>query len=120
MKIGGFLFMRKKVTLKKIKKLQVESFLDKNEFKCWRYKSIPKELVPTEADIGKLVKIAREPGTRDYLIGYRIRGIKKDPAGAIIELIGEHGYASYHIDSVILSNDKLTKHEKLIIEHNNK
>lgn len=112
--------MPKQVTLKKLKELEVESYLDSNEFKCWRYTNAPKELIPTDKDVGKLVRIAREPGTKDYYKNYRIRaftGKKDDP---IIELIGDNGYLSKRLQDVVLSNEKFTPEEKLIKEHKGK
>ena len=111
---------KKAVTKKKIKALKQESYLDKNGFVCWRYLNVPKELIPTENDIGKLVKVAREPGTRDARTGYRIRSINQNNGDTIINLLSNDGYASYRIDSIVLSNDKLTKDEKLAAIHEGK
>lgn len=113
--------MAKKVTLKKLKELKVEAYLDKNGFAGWRYTNAPKELVPTENDIGRLVKLAREPGTRDTYSNYKIRGFTRDKQNNIIvELLGDKGFASRRIEEVVLSNQKLTKEEKLIQEHEEK
>lgn len=112
--------MPKKVTLEKLKALEVESYQDRNGFTCWRYQKVPKDLVPTKADIGKLVILAREPGTRDYFKNYRIRDVVLMKDETIVELRGENGFASRRISDVVLSNKNKTKEEELVAEHKSK
>lgn len=99
-------------------KLEVVKRTDKNGFKYWEFKDIPKELIPTSEHEGRLVIVAKELGSREKYSGYRVK--KVDTEKKIVELMGPEGFRSFSLQSVALSTKKLTPEEKLINEHEKK
>jgi hypothetical protein len=104
------------VTKKLSSGLEVKKKKDKNDFEYWIYENPPKELIPTMDHVGKMIVVAREPGSRNKYVGYRITKVEND----IVSVLGPEGFRTFNIDSIILSNKKHTSEEKLINEHEKK
>lgn len=112
---------RKRVTKKAIKEVVAERVLV-HELPDWVFKNIPKELIPTKDDIGRLVIRAQDPtkrGSRKAI--YKIDSFEKYNNDTIVHLRStERGYAACFLNQVILSNKEQTDDEELVEEHKQK
>jgi hypothetical protein len=105
----------KRVTKKKIQQAKPVEYLNGGGLKSWKFENTPKEIIPTEKDVGALVIVADDPSKRKKDPHYRIRKLDIDKNGkTIVELIStDYGFASKSIECVILNNKKDTKEEEL-------
>lgn len=106
----------KRVTKKKIKQAKVVQMMNGDKTPFWKFEGAPKEIIPTEKDVGSLVIVATNPAKRKrHDPHYRIVKIVKDKQGhMIVDLVSkEYGFSSQRLESVILNNKQETKSEEL-------
>ena len=112
---------KKRITKKAIKSVTAEKVLIK-EMPDWVFKNVPKELIPTKDDVGRLVIRAQDPTKHgSKKASYKILSFEKNNGDTIVHLHATNGgFGACLLNQVILSDKKQTEEEALIEEHEQK